>query len=85
VLFQPLDSVTILGGQLIFSAAASVGAVAMRYEDFSAEKLYWNASVGAGLRINRLFGVQIRLGAGSGAWDKTVMPFISMDAGSFSF
>jgi NTE family protein len=78
--FQPWDNVTILGGQIIVSTSVSIGELALRYEDFAWENMYWSASCNVGVRINKAFGVQMRFGAGSS--DGTVSPFVSFDIGT---
>jgi NTE family protein len=83
LLFQPWDNVTILGGQLVFSVSAAVGEVIMGYDDFDKDDLLWNTSFNVGVRINKTFGVQIRIGAG--AFDETIMPFLSLDVGTIRF
>ena len=82
-LFQPWDNVTILGGQIIFSTSVSAGQIAMNYENFSRDKLLWNASFNVGVRINRAFAIQFR--AGAGCINEDIAPFISLDIGAIRF
>jgi NTE family protein len=57
--FQPWDDITVIGGQLFFNITGTAGIIAMNYKDFSTDGINWNASIGAGLRINKTFNVFI--------------------------
>lgn len=81
--FQPWDDITVIGGQLFFNITGTAGIIAMNYKDFSTDGINWNASIGAGLRINKTFSVMLRVG--SGTTHRTVMPFISLDIGSIRY
>lgn len=81
--FQPWDDITVIGGQLFFNVTGTAGIIAMNYKDFSTDGINWNASIGAGLRINKTFSVMLRVG--SGTTHRTVMPFISLDIGSIRY
>jgi hypothetical protein len=90
--FEPLETLSILGGRLIFSLAVAAGragsfawATALKeWADFGNGGLIWNASLGAALVPVRNFGLQIRAGAGNGEKDKPV-PFVSLDIGMSGF
>lgn len=81
--FQPWQSITILGGQIFFNITGTAGIIAMDYNDFSTDGINWNASLGAGLRINKSFSIMVRAGAGT-THHKT-MPFVSLDIGSIRY
>jgi NTE family protein len=80
--FQPWQSLTVLGGQLIFSLSASAGEIPEPdWSDFSPETLIWNASFNTALRLTRSFGLQLKIGIG-GDGTNPPGPFISFDIGS---
>lgn len=81
--FQPWQNLTILGGQLFISVSGSIGEVAMDYTDFNLSDIQWNASLNAGIRINKGFSITCRFGAGTTG--NSVMPFLSMDFGSIRY
>jgi len=81
--FQPWENLTIMGGQMFFSVSGALGEVAMDYTDFTVKGIKWNASVNAGIRINRTFSVMFRVGAGTTSG--SVMPYLSLDFGSIRY
>lgn len=81
--FQPWENLTIMGGQMFFSVTGSIGETAMTYTDFSVEGIQWNASIGTGIRISRIFSLMFRFGAGTTG--NNVMPFLSLDFGSYRY
>ena len=86
--FEPMESLTILGGKLIFSLAAAVGRAGSfewnEWENFGKDDLIWNASIGVGLVPLKYFGFRIRTGAGGGGGYQPA-PFISLDVGMSGF
>ena len=81
--FQPWQNLTIMGGQLFISLSGSLGEVAMDYTDFTVKGMQWNASLNAGVRINKGFSVMCRFGAGT--VNNRVLPFLSMDFGGIRY
>jgi hypothetical protein len=86
--FEPWKNLSILGGRLIFSLAASAGRAGSfewnEWGDFVKNDLVWNTSLGAALVPVRNFGLQIRAGAGGGG-GRQPAPFISLDMGMSAF
>jgi len=86
--FEPLETLSLLGGRLIFSLAVAAGRAGSfawnEWADFGNGGLIWNASLGAALVPVRNFGLQIRAGAGSSGKDRPA-PFISLDIGMSGF
>ena len=81
--FQPWDNITLIGGQAFFNITGTAGIITLNHKDFSTDGINWNVSAGAGLRINKTFGIMMRVGAGT--THKTVMPFVSLDIGSIRY
>lgn len=84
--FEPLESLTLLGGRMLFLLAASAGgAFDWKQEgDFWNDRLIWNASAGAALLPGKAFGILLRAGAGGGAGNRAA-PFLSVDIGMSGF
>lgn len=81
--FQPWQSITVMGGQAFFNITGTAGIIAMSHKDFSTDGINWNASFGAGLRINKTFSIMLR--AGAGTTHQKIMPFVSLDIGSIRY
>lgn len=81
--FQPWQNLTILGGQMFISLSGSIGEVAMDYTDFSVEKIQWNTSLNAGIRIGDIFSIMCRFGAGTTS--DSISPFLSLDFGTIRY
>lgn len=81
--FQPWDDITVIGGQVFFNLTGTVGIIAMNHNDFSIDGINWNASLGAGLRINDSFSIMFRMGAGT--THNNLMPFASIDIGNIRY
>jgi NTE family protein len=78
--YLPWKEFFVLGGQLIFSLSASAGGLFNEWDDLTAEKLIWNVSLNAGLRIKNNFGILFRIGAGDNG-SYPLKPFIALDIG----
>ena len=70
----------IMGSRLIFSLSGSVGELFSEWDDFTTDKLIWNVSLNAGLRIRNNYGVHFRIGLGS-TGSYPLKPFIAFDIG----
>ena len=81
--FQPWENITVIGGQMFFNITGTAGIITMSHKDFSTDGINWNASMGAGLRINKTFSIMFRVGAGT--THRTIMPFVSLDIGSIRY
>jgi NTE family protein len=81
---EPWKNLTLLGGQMIFLLSGAAGEVMPAWDEFDREELFWCASFGAGLRLNKQFGFCLRAGAGRdpAADSGRVVPFISFDMGA---
>ncbi|GHV24932.1 hypothetical protein AGMMS4952_01500 [Spirochaetia bacterium] len=82
--FQPWKNLTIFGGQVIFSVSGAAGQIVSEWQQVSWGDLIWNASVNAGLRLGKNFGIQCKAGAGKDS-SSSVAPFFSIDIGSFRY
>ena len=92
IIFQvePLNRLTILGGDLFFRFGATAGNVTydwnkmlpLNEENYREYPLLWSSFVGAALRLRENFGVNLRVGVGS-TTEKKATPFFTLDIGSF--
>ncbi|NLM01692.1 MAG: patatin-like phospholipase family protein [Treponema sp.] len=80
---NPWGNLTILGGQLFFTATASCGNVWMDYKNISLENLSWCGNAGIGLRIKNKFSLYGRIGVGTSC--EKVTPFASFDFGTIRY
>ncbi|MCL1814709.1 MAG: patatin-like phospholipase family protein [Treponema sp.] len=83
---EPLGSLSILGGRLVFLLAASAGRAGSfewnDWKDFGKNDLIWNISFGTAMVPAKNFGLQIRAGAGG---NHQPAPFVSLDIGLRGF
>ncbi|GHV49231.1 hypothetical protein AGMMS49579_00670 [Spirochaetia bacterium] len=82
--FEPWENITVLGGQLVFSVSGAAGLVTAEWRQFSFNDLIWNASLNAGIRIGKTFGLRLKAGAGSYS-PRPIAPFLSIDIGAFRY
>jgi NTE family protein len=84
--YKPWDNITILGGQVVMSASASLGAAKDNLSEFvrSFDNYYWNTSINLGLRLTNTMGLLLRGGIGSSPESKFT-PFVAFDLGYFRY
>jgi NTE family protein len=84
--YKPWDNITILGGQVVMSASASLGAAKNNISEFvtSFDYYYWNTSINLGLRLTSTMGLLLRGGIGSTPESKFT-PFVAFDLGYFRY
>jgi hypothetical protein len=82
--WEPRENLTLFGGQMVFLLSGAAGEVMAAWDGFDPQELLWCASLGAGLRLNKRFGVCLRAGAGRdpAADSGRAVPFISFDVGA---
>ena len=82
--FEPLESLTLLGGRMIFSLAGAAGRFGSfewnNWNNLRDNELIWNASAGMAILLSRLPDIQLRGGAGGGGGHRPA-PFIALDLG----
>ncbi len=77
-LLQSDKSLTVLGGKILVGLGGAIGGVWSDYTSMlSFEKLEWQTSALAALRINNALGSVLRLGAAQ--YNGTIRPFVSID------
>lgn len=80
---KPVESLTLLGGQLALSVTGALGNVWNYYSDVSTKNLLWRGSLDLGIQIKSAFCLVGRVGVGSSRGK--VCPFISFDIGNIRY
>jgi NTE family protein len=73
----------VIGIPAFIQAQGSAGTVRQNADTFAKEapSFYWNASLGAGIRLNNAFGLSLRIG-GAGRVDGGLVPYFALDLGA---